>query len=68
MKGLKMTLVDNDDKIQAKADLGLDGDEMDAVSSFISRLKEELVSGQTAHLEIEGDSDDTVRLAVTRSE
>ena len=66
MKSFKLTLIDNDDRSQANADLALDTESADAFSNFIASIKEELVTGQTERIEIEGNDNDTVRLCVNR--
>jgi len=67
MTDLKMTLVDNDYKIQAEADLDVKRDMLNEFKAFVSRIKEELVTGQTACLVIEGEDDSALQLSVSMS-
>ena len=53
MNRIKMELVDNDHVVRAKADLGLNSIG-DPLGTFVRQIKEELVAGETAFLEIEG--------------
>jgi hypothetical protein len=68
METFRLALIDNDSQAQASLDLVLDSESADALSAFITGMKEELVIGQTECLEIEGARNDTVRLAVSQSE
>jgi hypothetical protein len=54
MKHVKLSLIDMDQAVQAVADLNINDKEDKNFSKFVEQLKEELVTGQTAFLEIEG--------------
>jgi hypothetical protein len=54
MKHVKLSLIDTDQSVQAMADLDFNEKEDKNFSRFIEQLKEELATGQTAILEIEG--------------
>lgn len=66
MDSLKMSLVDNDYVTQAETDLHVNGDIMDAFSVFLSRVKEELVTGKTATLHIKGKEKDSAMFEITQ--
>jgi len=50
---LKISLVDNDYVVRAKTDLLLN-EEYDKFIGFLNEIDEELITGKTAYLEIEG--------------
>jgi len=50
---LKISLVDNDYVVRAKTDFLMNG-EYEKFIQFIKEIDEELITGKTAHLEIEG--------------
>jgi hypothetical protein len=54
MKHIKLSLIDTDQTVQAMTDLNINDKEVKHFSKFVEQLKEELVTGQTAFLEIEG--------------
>jgi hypothetical protein len=54
MKHIKLSLIDTDQAVQAMTDLNINDKEDKNFSKFVEQLKEELVTGQTAFLEIEG--------------
>ena len=68
MRKFKLTLIDNDSRAQADTDLALGAESAGAFSSFIASIMDELITGETEYLEIEGDESGTVRLAVCHSE
>jgi len=49
---MKIALIDNDYVVQAKTDLALNGED-ETFRNFLQEIKEELIPGQTAFLEIE---------------
>jgi hypothetical protein len=67
MGALKMSLVDNDYVTQAETNLSLNQDVMDKISSFLVRMKEELVTGQSAYLHIQGAEKDSIILEIAQS-
>jgi len=54
MESLKISFVDNDFATQAKTDLDVDNKQKQVLLDFFEQVEEELVTGQTARLEIEG--------------
>jgi hypothetical protein len=50
---LKISLIDNDYMVCAKTDLLMNG-EYEKFIKFLKEIDEELITGKTAHLEIEG--------------
>ena len=54
MESFKISFIDNDFATQAKTDLHVDDNQKQAISDFFEQIEEELVTGQTARLEIEG--------------
>ena len=67
MKNIKIELVDNDHVVRAKTDLGLNGNE-DSFGKFVRRIKEELIAGETAFLEIEGSGMDPITFEISHFE
>jgi len=65
MNTIKIALINNDQAVQAKTDL--DDTQNNALSSFIQRVKEELVTGETAFLEIEGLEKSSLRFEITQA-
>ena len=65
MNTIKIALINNDQAVQAKTDL--DGTQNNAFSSFIERVKEELVTGETALLEIEEHEKNSLRFEITQA-
>ena len=65
VSSIKLSLIDCDQTVQAKTDL--DDTQNNALSSFIERIKEELVTGETATLEIEGHEKSPVRFEITQA-
>ncbi len=56
---LKISLVDNDYVVRAKTDLLMNG-EYEKFIQFLKEIDEELITGKTAHLEIEGPEMDLI--------
>ena len=53
MENITISLVDNDYKLHARTNIPPNGND-DPIRDFLNRMKDELTTGQTAHLEIEG--------------
>jgi hypothetical protein len=64
---MKISLIDNDYVVRARTDLAQSGSD-DSFRRFIKQIKEELVTGQTAYLEIEDDHVDSVTFTITQAE
>ena len=64
---LKIALIDNDHVVRAKTDLSEKGQD-DLFRSFLRQIKEELVPGQTAYLEIEDSTTDPVTFEISQFE
>lgn len=65
MTKFKISLINSDQAVQAKTDL--DDTQNKAFSSFIERIKEELVTGETALLEIEEHDKSSLRFEITQA-
>jgi len=65
MKKIKISLIDNDQTVRAKTDLN--DSKNNAFSSFIERIREELVTGETALLEIEEKNKNSLRFEITQA-
>ena len=64
MKNLKLSLIDNDFVIHAKADLrGTKGN--GSFKKFLHEIEAELVTGKTAYLEVEGLHKNPVTFAIS---
>ena len=53
MAGIKLSLVDDDYVVRAKTDLDYSGPN-NRVEAFFKEMNEELITGKSAYLEIEG--------------
>ena len=53
MESIKLSLRDNDQVVRAKSAFTLNGHE-DPLKRFLQKIREEMIPGQTAYLEIEG--------------
>ena len=62
---MKIALINNDYVVQAKADLALSGQE-DPLRKFLQQIKEELIPGQTAYLEIEDSTTDPITFEISQ--
>jgi hypothetical protein len=62
-----MELLDIDHVVRAKTDLGLNSIG-DSLGKFVRQIKEELVAGETAFLEIEGSDIGPVTLEICHCE
>ena len=63
---MKISLIDNDYVVQAKMDLVQNGP-ADLFRKFVKQIKEELVTGQTAYLEIEDARKDPITFEITQA-
>lgn len=63
---MKIALIDNDYVVRAETDLVQNGPD-ESFRKFVRQIKEELVSGQTAYLEIEDSQEDTISFEITRA-
>ncbi|MFP4160342.1 MAG: hypothetical protein ACOCQI_03775 [Desulfosalsimonas sp.] len=54
MNRIKMSFIDNDFRVQAAADIEISESETGKLTDFISQLAEDLGTGQTAWLQIDG--------------
>ena len=64
---LKIALIDNDHVVRAKTDLSEDGQD-GSFRRFLHQVKEELVPGQTAYLEIEDSTADPITFEISQFE
>jgi len=64
---LTIALIDNDHVVRAKTDLSEKGQD-DLFRKFLRQIKEELVPGQTAYLEIEDSTSDPVTFEISQFE
>ena len=62
---IKIALIDNDQVVRAEADLAENGHQ-ETLETFLRKVKEELVTGQTAYLEIEDSKTDTVTFEIAQ--
>jgi hypothetical protein len=67
MIDLKIEFIDNDQVVRAQTDVTLSGEE-DPVFQFLQQLKEELLPGETAFIEIEGLDTDSVTFEISHLE
>lgn len=63
---MKISLIDNDYVVRAKTDLAQKG-QGDPFRNFVKQVQEELVTGQTAYLQIEDGSKDSVTFEITQA-
>ena len=63
---IKMSLIDNDYVVRAKTDLASNG-QSDPFRRFLEQIKEELLPGQTAYLEIEDVNKDSITFEISQS-
>lgn len=68
MKSIRISLVDNDHVVQATKDLDLNEGADRSFASFLRQIREELVTGETAYIEIQGFQRDPVKFAITQFE
>lgn len=65
MNDIKISLINGDQAIQAKT--SLDDKQNKSLSTFIGKLKEQLVTGETALLEIEEPEKNSIRFEITQA-
>ncbi|PKN65352.1 MAG: hypothetical protein CVU57_10930 [Deltaproteobacteria bacterium HGW-Deltaproteobacteria-15] len=68
MKTIKISLVNNDQVVQATKNLNLNESVDHSVAAFIRQIREELVTGETAYLEIQGLQKDPLTFAISQCE
>ena len=68
IKNFKISLVDNDYVVRGKVDYIQNDGEDDPLTGFLKQVREELIPGQTAHLEIKGFASDPVTFEISRFE
>ncbi len=64
---MKIALIDNDFVVRAKTDLASNGQES-PFRKFLQQLKEELLPGQKAYLEIEDSKADSITFEISQFE
>ena len=64
---LKLSLVDNDYVVCAKTDLPIPG-KGSKFGEFLKDINEELITGKTAYLEIEGSEKESFRFEISKFE
>jgi len=62
----KIALIDNDFVVRAKTDFALSG-QKNPFGKFLQQIKEELLPGQTAYLEIEDPTTDSITFEISQS-
>ena len=62
---IKIAFIDNDYVVQAETDLAQNGQD-DLLRTFLRQIKEELVTGQTAYLEIEDSETDPITFEISQ--
>lgn len=67
MGHIKISLVDNDFITQAKTILDFDDPQSQIISKFFEQIREELMTGQSARLEIEGLRDNQFSFTIAES-
>ena len=67
IKNFKIALVDNDYVVRAKVDY-VQNEDNDTFREFLNQVKEELIPGQTAHLEIQGFEMEPLNFEISRFE
>ena len=65
---IEFQLVNNDQVVQATKDLNLNESSDRSVAAFIRQIREELVTGETAYLEIQGLQKDPLTFAISQCE
>jgi benzoyl-CoA reductase/2-hydroxyglutaryl-CoA dehydratase subunit BcrC/BadD/HgdB len=65
MKNISLTLSDNNQTVQAQANVNLDDSQNDTLKKLVSEIEEDLFTQGAVHLSIEGLLDKPVVLTVT---
>ena len=68
MKNLKFSFVDNDFAVNAETNLTINDDSDFNFVNFLRKIKNELITGETAFLEVEGLNRDPVTFTISHSE
>ena len=68
MKNLTFSLIDNDFAVNAKTNLSVNDDAGFAFTKFLREIEDELVTGETAFLEVEGLNNNPVTFTISLSE
>jgi hypothetical protein len=68
MKKIRISLVNSDRVVQATKDLNDNESDDHSMASFLQQIREELVTGETAYLEIQGIQKDPVTFAISQFE
>lgn len=63
MNCIKMSFIDNDYAVRASADVAAEN-ESSGLSRFLEQVRDELVTGDTAYLEIEGFNGKSITLSI----
>jgi hypothetical protein len=66
MSRIKMSFIDNDYAVKASTDVTAE-DAKTGLSSFLEQIREELVTGDTAFLEIEGLNGKSITLSIAEA-
>lgn len=66
MNRIKMSFIDNDYAVRASADVDAAGNEA-GLSRLLQELQEDLATGDTAYLEIEGADGKSMRLSIAQA-
>jgi len=66
MNRIKMSFIDNDYAVKASTDVTAE-DAKTGLSSFLEQIQEELVTGDTAYLEIEGLNGKSITLSIAEA-
>lgn len=64
---LSIAFIDNDQVVRAKTDISEKG-QTELFRRFLRQIKEELIPGQTAYLEIEDSQTDPITFEITQFE
>lgn len=62
---IKIALIDNDQAVRAKVDLSQNGQD-DLFGTFLRQIKQEMVAGETAYLEIEDSKTDSITYEISQ--
>ena len=68
MKNLKISLIDNDSVVNAETSLKIQSKAGCAFTKFFSEVEEELVTGKSAYLEVDGLGKGPVTFCISNSE
>jgi hypothetical protein len=68
MKSIRISLVNNDHVVQATRELNENEIADHSMASFLQQIREELATGETAYLEIQGIQKEPVTFAISQFE